>query len=116
MIGENTTYTAWEPREGRLGHITIDTDDGKTYAEIKDLINWYFDCRGYRDKPTKSRADEPSVFDWLDIIKHKKLEDWPRVPEEFTLYSYKGHIAINVCGAIFGFDADKKQWHMEGII
>ena len=115
MNKENTTYIAWAPKEGNLGRIAIDTDNNKTYAEIKDLINWYFDCKARQEK-TEGRADEPSVFEWLDIIKFKPITDWPLVPEEFTLYSHKGHIAMNVCGVIFGFDADRKQWHMEGII
>lgn len=57
-----------------------------------------------------------SAFEWLDIIKNKPLKEWPPVPDEFLCYSFKGHLAITVGGAIFGYDASTEKWNMEGII
>lgn len=60
--------------------------------------------------------DEPSCYEWLDIIKYKPLVEWPPIPSEFLIYSYKGHLAINVGGIRFGYNAEEKQWNMEGVI
>ncbi len=109
---ENTNYISWAPTKDNIGRIMLDTNSEEDYAELKKLINWYFDSKEYRKK---SNA-ETSAFEWLDVIKYKPLIEWPPVPSEFMIYSHKGHFAINVGGVRFGYNAKEKKWIWEDII